>query len=105
MKKESEKYIDSNLFEGIVSIRAIAESILAGTTDRRFTRMLVAKEKVKSKAKELGWLKYLSSSMHRHAVSYPAAVCFATQQLFKFYHIIPKKTMHPRTNKRQPRAK
>ena len=64
MKKESEKYIDSNLFEGIVSIRAIAESILAGTTDRRFTRMLFAKEKVKSKAKELGWLKYLSSSMH-----------------------------------------
>ncbi len=64
MKKESEKYIDSNFFEGIVSIRAIAESILAGTTDRRFTRMLFAKEKVQSKAKELGWLKYLSSSMH-----------------------------------------
>lgn len=64
MIKEAEKFIDSNLMEGIVSVRAVVESARAGISDRKIERMYFAEGKVKSKAKELSWLKFLSSDLH-----------------------------------------
>lgn len=63
MKKESEKFIDSNIMEGIVSVRAVVESGRDGTNDRKIERLLYAESKVKSKAKELSWLRFLSSDL------------------------------------------
>lgn len=63
MKKESEKFIDSNIMEGIVSVRAVVESGRDGTNDRKIERLLYAESKVKTKAKELSWLRFLSSDL------------------------------------------
>ncbi len=63
MIKEEEKFACSNRMEGIVSIRAVVDSIKSGTNNRRIERILYAKEKIKSRSKEFSWLKYLSSDM------------------------------------------
>ncbi|MCQ2432794.1 MAG: RNA methyltransferase [Clostridia bacterium] len=64
MIKEAEKFADSSLMEGIVSVRAVVDSIHDGTSDRKIERIFFSEEKVRSKAKELSWLRFLSSDMN-----------------------------------------
>ena len=61
MKKEESRFADSTLFEGMTSIRAVLSAMESGISDRRITRILVDSDKQKSRAKELGWLKYKSA--------------------------------------------
>lgn len=56
MKKEAEKFADSNLFEGMTSLRAIMESTMQGENDRKIEIVYFAEEKREKKARELAFL-------------------------------------------------
>ena len=57
MQKEAEKFVDSSLMEGMFSIRAILRASEDGMNDRKIERVLFDKEKTKSKARELSFLR------------------------------------------------
>ncbi len=57
MQKEAEKFAASSVMEGMFSIRAILRAGEDGTNDRRIEKLLVDRTKVKSKAKELSYLR------------------------------------------------
>lgn len=61
MIKEETKFIDSTVFEGMTSIRAILSAIDEGISDRRITKILFDKDKYKKNAKNIGYLKAVSS--------------------------------------------
>ncbi len=61
MQKEELKFKDSTVFEGMTSIRAILRGIDAGVNDRRITKILFDKAKLKKISKEIGYLKAVSS--------------------------------------------
>lgn len=63
MKKEESRFVNGTLFEGMTSIRAVISAHDNGIGDRRINRIIVDEAKVKSRAKELGWLKFKSSEM------------------------------------------
>ncbi len=56
MIKEQQRFADSNLFEGMVSIRAVLESQHQPHNDRRITELYYAEERTHSHAKEYAWL-------------------------------------------------
>ncbi len=58
MIKEQEKFSDSNLLEGMVSIRAVLEMQDSPYNDRRITEVLYADERAASHGKELAWLSH-----------------------------------------------
>ncbi len=58
MKKEESRFVPDTLFEGMTSVRAVLGAMAQGISDRRITRILVDETKVKSRAKELGWLRF-----------------------------------------------
>lgn len=57
MIKEESRFKDSNIFEGMVSVRAVFESIDNGKSDRRIEKILFSEENVKKNGKLLGFLK------------------------------------------------
>lgn len=58
MRKESERYLESNIFEGIVSLRAIMYAIDNGISDRKIERILYLKDNAVKRPKEYAWLKH-----------------------------------------------
>ncbi|MBQ8496574.1 MAG: RNA methyltransferase [Clostridia bacterium] len=60
MQKEAEKFIDSSLMEGMFSIRAILRAYEDGINDRTIKTILFDKAKMRSKAKELSYLRAMS---------------------------------------------
>lgn len=60
MQKEEMKFVDSNIFEGMTSIRAILRGIDAGVNTRKIKKILFDKDKLKKISKELGYLKAVS---------------------------------------------
>lgn len=60
MVKEQEKFIPSNLFEGMTSIRAILKAGELGISDRRITEILYDSDRTNSRAKELLYLERIS---------------------------------------------
>ena len=58
MIKEQDKFSDSNILEGMVSIRAVIEMKGSTHNDRRITEILYADERAASHGKELGWLSH-----------------------------------------------
>ena len=60
MQKEELKFIDSTVFEGMTSIRAILRGIDAGVNDRRIIKIIFDKNKLKKISKEVGYLKAVS---------------------------------------------
>lgn len=58
MKKEESRFVDANLFEGMTSLRAVIHAMENGVSDRKIMRVVVDREKEKSRAKELSWLGY-----------------------------------------------
>lgn len=60
MQKESIKFEDSSVFEGMTSIRSILRGIDSGVNDRKILKILYDKEKCQKNAKELGYLKAVS---------------------------------------------
>ena len=61
MQKEDIKFLDSTVFEGMTSIRAIISSIDAGTNNRKIEKVLFDKDKLSKIHKEVGYLKAISS--------------------------------------------
>lgn len=57
VQKEEEKFSDSSILEGFVSIRSVIEGRESGNNDRQIFRILFDAGKEKSKAKELSFLK------------------------------------------------
>ena len=60
MQKEEIKFCDSNVFEGMTSIRAILRGIDSGINTRKIEKILFDKDKIKKISKELGYLKAVS---------------------------------------------
>jgi len=60
MQKEAEKFIDSAVMEGMVSIRAILRAGENGTNDRHIEKILFDKAKCRSKARELSYLRAMA---------------------------------------------
>ena len=63
MQKEAEKFAASSVMEGMLSIRAILRAAEDGINDRRIERILVDRDKKKSKAKELSYLKAMGAKL------------------------------------------
>lgn len=57
MIKEETRFAQSNIFEGMVSIRALINAMDNGITDRRITKVLVDATKAKKRGKELSYIK------------------------------------------------
>ena len=64
MIKEVTKFEDSNVFEGMPSISAVIKSIESGISDRRIITVYIDQQKIRSKAKEIGFIKFKASSLH-----------------------------------------
>ncbi|MBQ8303139.1 MAG: RNA methyltransferase [Clostridia bacterium] len=62
MQKEDLKFIDSTVFEGMTSIRAILRGIDSGVNTRQIKRVLFDKEKMRKISKEVGYLKAVSQN-------------------------------------------
>ena len=58
MKKEESRFVPDTLFEGMTSVRAVLGAMDQKISDRKISRILVDETKVKSRAKELGWLRF-----------------------------------------------
>ena len=58
--KEREKFLSSNLFEGMTSVRAVLRAGELGISDRRIVEILYDTERAASRAKELGYLKRIA---------------------------------------------
>ncbi len=69
MQKEAEKFVDSTLMEGMFSIRAILRASEDGMNDRKIQRVLFDREKTKSKARELSFLR-AKAKEHGFAVEF-----------------------------------
>ena len=63
MQKEDIKFLDSTVFEGMTSIRAIIKANEAGFNDRKIEKILFDKEKLNKIHKEIGYLKAISAKM------------------------------------------
>lgn len=55
--KERDKFCDSNIYEGIVSFRAVVDAINSGISDRKILKVFYDSEKATKKPKEYGFLK------------------------------------------------
>ena len=68
MIKESIKFQNSLVFEGMTSIRAIIKGRELGTTDRAIEKILYDKEKCKKNMKTIAYLKAVSNDMQFEVV-------------------------------------
>ncbi len=57
MKKEESRFIQSNIFEGMVSIRAIINAYDNAISDRHINKIYVSESKAKKRARELSYIK------------------------------------------------
>lgn len=57
MKKEESRFIDSNILEGMVSIRAVLNAVDNNISDRKIKKVYVSEDKAKKRAKELSYIK------------------------------------------------
>lgn len=61
MQKETNKFVDSTVFEGMTSIRAIIKALDLGINDRRIKTILFDKDKIAKISKEIGYFKAVSN--------------------------------------------
>lgn len=57
LKKETDKFVDSSIFEGMTSISALIKAIEGNKNDRRIIKILFDKDKLNSKRPEYGFLR------------------------------------------------
>lgn len=69
IKKESQKFIPSNILEGMISIKAVLEGRSIGVNNRKIEKILFDQEKCKSKSRELAFLKRMAG-MHGFVIEY-----------------------------------
>ena len=58
MQKEENKFADSSIFEGMVSIRALLDAMRGGLSDRRIKRILYTAQHAKKNPRELAFLRH-----------------------------------------------
>ena len=58
MQKETNKFADSTVFEGMVSIRALLEAQNRAISDRRIERILYTEKHAKKNPKEIAFLRH-----------------------------------------------
>ena len=63
MMQKNDTYENQILLEGMTSISALINGLRSGVNDRRLLRVLIDSEKLKSKAKELSFLRAVSSEL------------------------------------------
>ncbi len=63
MHKETDKFNDSDIMEGMPSISSVIKAIEADTTDRQIKTIFIDKNKKKSKEKEIAFLKRKSLTL------------------------------------------
>lgn len=71
-KKEADKFLQNDILEGMTSISALLNAPAAANNDRRILELLVDKDKVRSKERELAYLKHRSDELEfpiRHVTS------------------------------------
>lgn len=61
MEKEYEKFADSDLFEGMTSIRAVIKAYDSGISDRRIKEIYFDESRAKARFKELNYLTKIST--------------------------------------------
>ena len=59
MQKEDIKFLDSTVFEGMTSIRAILNSNKEGFNDRKIKKILFDRDRLHKIHKEIGYLRKL----------------------------------------------
>ncbi len=64
MQKETEKFNNSDIMEGMSSISAVISAIKSNTTDRKIVSIYVDKSKKESKSKEIAFLKYKAAELN-----------------------------------------
>ena len=63
MIKEADRFISSTVFEGMTSIRAVLDNLKENKSNaRRIEKILIDKEKLKSKSKEIGYLRKMAET-------------------------------------------
>ena len=62
MQKESIKFAESTIFEGMTSIRALISGVDAGVNDRKIEKILFDKDRLPKIKKEIGYLRAISAS-------------------------------------------
>ena len=60
MQKETDKFADSLIFEGMTSIRAVIKAIDESISDRKIEAILYDKDRMHKIAKEVGYFKAVS---------------------------------------------
>lgn len=70
MKKESSRSAPSNVFEGMISVRAVFRAIDEGRSDRRIEELLFSEDNVKKNARLLGFLRARAAEL-----GYKLTVC------------------------------
>ena len=61
MIKENTRFVDSCIFEGMTSIRALIKSMDEGISDRKIIKIIYDRDKLHKNAKNIGYLKAVSS--------------------------------------------
>lgn len=64
VSKECEKFNNSNILEGMTSISALIHGIRSGINARNILTVYIDRDKLKSKAKEIGFLRAVSSELN-----------------------------------------
>lgn len=64
LKKESQKFIPSNILEGMISIRAVLDGNASGINNRKIEKVLFDQAKRESKSRELRFLKRMAQFHH-----------------------------------------
>ena len=72
IKKENDKFTDSNIFEGMTSISALIKAISANKNNRKILKILFDEAKLKSKYAEFKFI-----SCNAEALGYEVEVCTA----------------------------
>lgn len=72
MIKEAEKFAESNLMEGMVSLRAVLEAQTTAYNDRRILEVLYTEARAADKPKELAWLRHRAEEY-----GFPITLCSA----------------------------
>lgn len=74
IKKESDKFSDSNVLEGMTSIDALIKAKERGINDRPIVKVLYCIEKESSKRREISYLKRKASALSFDIEAVPASV-------------------------------
>jgi len=63
MRRETSRFAESTVFEGMTSIRAVIASAKSGVSDRRIEKVLIDRSKVKTKEKDISYLSAIADEM------------------------------------------